>query len=193
MELENDMIRRHPRASKHVISHLLAVEAFLDNSIVAGFSFGVEKALLLRMKAVLLGNLVGRFGSTADPEKTEAIMKFDPLKEQTHVRQFLGCTNWVRWFLDEYYAVAAKTLGQFNKIDAKFPSEGLGGPASPKAAETNQLVRDGHNAVKAIKLMCRHCVNRAIPDMAAAIDGTRPLEIISDACGYGWGGRCVCR
>ena len=41
-------------------------------------------------------------------------MKFDPLKEQTHVRQFLGCTNWVRWFLEDYYAVAAKILGQFN-------------------------------------------------------------------------------
>ena len=111
VELEKDMIRRHPKASKHVISHLQALEAFLDNSIVAGFSFGVEKALLFRTKATLLGNLVGRFGSTADPEKTEALMKFDPLKEQTHVRQFLGCTNWVRWYLADYYAVAAKILG----------------------------------------------------------------------------------
>ena len=35
--------------------------------------------------------------------------------------------------------------------------------------------------------MCRYCVNRVVPDMAAAIDGTRPLEIVADACGYGWG------
>ena len=72
-----------------------------------------------------------------------------------------------------------------------FPSEGLGGPASLKAAETNAQIRDGHNAVRAIKLMCKYCVNRAVPDMAAAIDGTRPLEIIADACGYGWGAVCV--
>eukprot|EP00959_Pyramimonas_sp_CCMP1952_P436282 9135919-Pyramimonas_sp.AAC.1 len=25
-------------------------------------------------------------------------------------------------------------------------------------------------------------------DVAGAIDGTRPLEQIADACGYGWGG-----
>ena len=52
------MRKAHPKASKHVISHLLALEAFFDNSILAGFSFGVEKALLLRVKATLLGNLV---------------------------------------------------------------------------------------------------------------------------------------
>ena len=93
IELEKDLIRRHPKSSKHVIEHLVALEAFFDNSIVAGFSYGVAKAQLLKVKAVLLGNLVGRFGSTADPEKTAAIMNFDPLREQTHVRQFLGCTN----------------------------------------------------------------------------------------------------
>ena len=45
--------------------------------------------------------------------------------------------------------------------------------------------------MRAIKLMRRHCVNRAVPDMAGAIDGTRPLEIIADACGYGWGAECL--
>ena len=101
VELQKDMVRRHPKACRHVLDHLLALEAFFDNSIAAGFSYGVAKAQLLKVKAVLLGNLVGHFGSTADPEKTEAIMKFDPLREQTHVRQFLGCTNWIRWFLPE--------------------------------------------------------------------------------------------
>ena len=49
-----------------MLEHLLALEAFVDNSIVAGFSCGVAKAQLLKTKAALLGNLVGRFGSTAD-------------------------------------------------------------------------------------------------------------------------------
>ena len=79
-ELLKDMTIRHPKTNKHVLYHLQALEAFFDVSILAGFSFGAEKAQLLRTKATLLGNLVGRFGSTADPEKTEAIMKFDPLK-----------------------------------------------------------------------------------------------------------------
>ena len=68
VELEKDMIRRHPRANKHVISHLQALEAFFDNSILAGFSFGVEKARLFRVKATLLGNLVGR--AVSDPPRT---------------------------------------------------------------------------------------------------------------------------
>ena len=105
VELLKDMIRRRPKACRHVLEHLLALEAFFDNSIVAGFSYGVVKAQLLKVKAVLLGNLVGRFGSTADPEKTEAIMKFDLLREQTHVRQSSdapigldgSCRNTTQW------------------------------------------------------------------------------------------------
>ena len=189
IELQKDLIRRHPKACRHVIEHLVVLEAFFDNSIVAGFSYGVAKAQLLKVKAVLLGNLVGRFGSTADPEKTEAIMNFDPLREQTHVRQFLGCTNWTRWFLPEYYPIAAKILGQFNKAEACFPPEGLGGTKAP--ATTDPKMLEGHNAVLAIKLMARHCVNRAVMDVAGAIDGSRPLELIAGACGYGWGGVVV--
>ena len=106
-ELLKDMLRRLPKASKHVLEHLLALEAFLYNSIVVGLSYGVAKALLLRVSAVLLGSLVGRHASTADPEKTEVIVNFDPLREQTHVQQFLGCTKWVRWLLPEYFPVTA--------------------------------------------------------------------------------------
>ena len=67
IELQKDLIRMHPKSCRHVIEHLVVLEAFFDNSIVAGFSYGVAKAQLLKVKAVLLGNLVGRFGSTADP------------------------------------------------------------------------------------------------------------------------------
>ena len=27
--------------------------------------------------------------------------------------------------------------------------------------------------------------------MVGAINGTKPLELIGDACGYGWGGVCI--
>ena len=90
------------------------------------------------------------------------------------------------WFLPECYPVAAKILGQFNKIDAHFPPEGLGGPKAPSTNDPKIL--EGHNAVLAIKLMARHCVNRAVMDVAGAIDGSRPLELIADACGYGLAG-----
>ena len=66
VELLKDMIRRHPKACKHVLEHLYVLEAFFDNFIVAGFSYGVSKSQLLKTKAVLLGNLVGRL----DPQPT---------------------------------------------------------------------------------------------------------------------------
>ena len=70
-------------------------------------------------------------------------------------------------------------------MDACFPREGLGGPKTPATNDPNIL--EGYRAVLAIKLMARHCVNRAAMDVAGAIDGSRPLELIADACGYGWG------
>ena len=42
--LAEDTKKRHPKASKVVLEHLGALEPFLDTSIVAGFSYGVDKA-----------------------------------------------------------------------------------------------------------------------------------------------------
>ena len=36
-----------------------------------------------------------------------------PLKEKLHVQQFLGCTNWLRWYMVKEYASAAKILGEY--------------------------------------------------------------------------------
>ena len=35
--------------------------------------------------------------------------------------------------------------------------------------------------------MAVNCIERAVFDEAGAIDGTRPLEQVADACGYAWG------
>ena len=67
------------------------------------------------IKGILLGHVVARTGSTADAERTEAIVTFAPLKDATHIRQFIGCTNWIRWYLAVHYAVAAKILGEYMK------------------------------------------------------------------------------
>ena len=41
--------------------------------------------------------------------------------------------------------------------------------------------------MRAIKAMAVHNITLAVMDEAAAIDGTRPLEQIADACGFAWG------
>ena len=62
------------------------------------------------------------------------------------------------------------------KPGAEFPKEGLG------SGDTR-----GCKAVKCIKLLCKHAVQLSVMDEASAIDGSRPLEQVADACGYAWG------
>ena len=91
--LAEDLKERHPDASPFAMEHAIELEVFLDVSIRTGFSLGVEKANIAVIKGVLLGHEIGRFGLRAHEEKTKAIWEFAPLKEQSHIRQFLGCAN----------------------------------------------------------------------------------------------------
>ena len=102
-------------ASKYVLDHLLSLEAFLDVSILSGFSFGVDKASVLAAEGKLLGRLVSRTGTKGDGERSKAVMDFAPLKDKTQVQQFAGSTNWLRPHLREEYAQAMKVLGEFMK------------------------------------------------------------------------------
>ena len=63
-----DIAARYPNLSPGVLEHLDALEPFLNTSIVAGFSYGVNKADLVVMKGELLGHVVSRQGSFHSPE-----------------------------------------------------------------------------------------------------------------------------
>ena len=139
-------------------------------SICSGFSFGAEKAQVLKAEGKLLGRVVGRTGVTADGDRVQAITDFAPLKEKLHVQQFAGSTNWLRQHMRVEYGQAMKVLGEYLKPGASFPSEGLGTGASA-----------GDLAVRAIKLMATQAIRLAVFDEAAAIDGTRPVEQIADS------------
>ena len=80
----------------------------------------------------------------------------------------------------EEYAQALKVLGEYMKLGAEFPPEGLGPGNTP-----------GDKAVRAIKIMATQMIRLAVLDEAAAIDGTRPLEQIADSSGIAWGGTCL--
>ncbi|MDP7255226.1 MAG: hypothetical protein QGF00_36865, partial [Planctomycetota bacterium] len=61
-------------------------------------------------------------------------------------------------------------------MKAEFPDGGLGSGQTP-----------GCKAFKCIKLLCKHAIQLSVLDEASAIDGSRPLEQIADACGIAWG------
>ena len=118
--------KRHPQACRHVLDHLLELEALLDVATVTGFSLGVNKLKLLQTKAELLGDFVGRDGREPSPERMKAIQDFPPLLELKHLQGFLGCTNWVRGYLPQQYGALVKILGAWLKPGAKFPMDEKG-------------------------------------------------------------------
>ena len=168
---------RHPRADKLLLDHLVSLEGFLDKSIVFGFSYGVNKAEICRTGGKLLGHIIGREGSSPDPERAKAVMDFAPLREKLHIQQFLGCANWLRTYLPAEFGHCAKILTQFQRPEAVFPQEGLG------YGQT-----EGCKAVRAIKKMLSDAISLAVFDEAAAISGKCPLEQVADASGYAVGG-----
>ena len=96
--------------SPSVAEHLQSLELFLDVSILAGFSFGTAKAVVLVTKGSLLGHIVDRNGISGDPEKSKAIDEFAPLKDKSNVQMFLGSASAVRRYLAPHYPACVKLL-----------------------------------------------------------------------------------
>ena len=171
------MGERHPKASRFILDHVVSLEAMLDLSILSGFSFGIEKAKLFQEKGELLGDFVGRTGRWPNGERIQAIQDFAVIYDKQQLQQFLGCTNWVRWFMTDKYPVLVKMIGIYLKPDATFPPEGLGAGAT----------RDD-KVIQAIKMCACYYINLAVMDEAAAMNGTLPLELLADCSGIAWGG-----
>ena len=56
----------------------MSLEAFLDKSILFGFSFGINKAEVAVAEGKLLGHKIGRSGSSPDEERCQAVVDFPP-------------------------------------------------------------------------------------------------------------------
>ena len=155
--LRQDMAERHPKASPYVLDHILSLEAMLDIAILSGFSFGSgAKANLVAEKGELLGDWVGRQGRWPSGERIQAIRDFPVIYERQQLQQFLGCTNWVRWYMTDRYPKLVKMIGKFLKADVPLPEKGLGG---------GDTVED--KVIKAIKRCAEYFIQIAVLDEAA--------------------------
>ena len=119
-------MKRHPNADRFLVDHVVELESFFDRSVMSGMSYGLEKACLAVTEGSLLGHRVGRNGLRVQPDKTRAVTAFPPLRERLHVQQFLGCTNFLRFYTPPQYSHCAKVLGEYVKGTRAFPPEGLG-------------------------------------------------------------------
>ena len=69
-----DLLRIHlagkyPGANPYLLDHMISLEAFLDKSIVSGFSFGCGKAQVVVPEGKLLGHHISRQGAKPDEER----------------------------------------------------------------------------------------------------------------------------
>ena len=171
---------KHPKACNYVLDHLVELEALYDVCIVAGFSMGLSKAMLVATSGPMLGDNVGRHGRTPNGERVQGVWDFAPLKNLKQLQQFMGCCNWLCTYMVPLYSQIIKVLGPFLKEDAVYPPEGLG-PGSSAADK----------AVRGLKLLAKYYIEMGCLDEVAAINGTRPLEQIADSSGIAWGGMCI--
>jgi len=102
-------------------------------------------------------------------------MKFAPLKSATQIRQFVGSTKLGKALFSPCYATAVKILGECMKPGADIPKGGLGLGNRPR-----------DKAARCIKLLCKHAIELSSLDEASAIEGSRQLEQVADACDIAW-------
>ena len=101
--LRADMKKRFEKlgVTDHGLDHVISVEALLDIAILSGFSFGIEKAKVMATQGELLGDYVGRKGRWPKQDRIQAILDFPAILNKQQLQQFLGCTNWVRAYMEK--------------------------------------------------------------------------------------------
>ena len=158
----------------------MSLEAFLDKSILFGFSFGINKAEVCVAEGRLLGHKIGRNGSAPDEERCQAVVDFPPAKGEVAQQQFLRLRELAPWVPP--CGVRSRSQGPWPVAEARgsVPGGRLGSAAS-----------EGCKAFRAVKKMMQQHICLAAFDEASAADGSCPLEQIADASGIAVGGSVV--
>jgi len=91
--------------------HLVRLEQMLERLDRDRWVLNVDKSKFLLPEVVFLGNRWSREGVSPDPDKVSCVALLPPPQNQTHLRSFLGCTNFFRHFI-EHYAEIARPLSK---------------------------------------------------------------------------------
>ena len=94
-----------------------------------------------------------------------------PVEDVSQLRGLLGMANWVKDHCPAEYVLPLKVLTRWLKKGATFP-----------------LDAEGRAAEKALKALVKRNVRLDALDEVSALNGSRPLQQVADACKYGWGG-----
>lgn len=151
------------RTPEEHLKNLETVLAILrDNQFYAKLS----KCVFNKPEVKFLGHIVGRDGLKVNPAKVEVVSQWPRPTDVSHVRQFLGLTNYFRKFIQGYSSMAAP-LSDLTKGTSDIT--GLWQPLH-------------ETAFQALKLALVQAPVLRLPDFSL------PFEVITDASLLGTGG-----
>ena len=99
--------------------HLSRLDEILCRLHEAGLKLSPKKCNFFQSSVKFLGHVVSSNGVSADPDKTEAIMKWPPPIDVQQVRSFLGTCSYYRRFINKF-AEIAKPLQSLTLKNATF-------------------------------------------------------------------------
>eukprot|EP00854_Cymbomonas_tetramitiformis_P034705 gene34705-biopygen35871 len=129
-----------------------------------------KKMKLMRDSIRFLGHTISKEGSKPQHDKVEAVRNWPPLENVTHVRQFLGLAGYYRKYILGFSEIA-HPLTQLTKSSTPW--------------EWGTLQEWAFNE---LKRALTEAPTLALPDMKAAVEGSAPFLVQTDASGIALGG-----
>uniref|UniRef100_A0AC35F203 Integrase catalytic domain-containing protein n=1 Tax=Panagrolaimus sp. PS1159 TaxID=55785 RepID=A0AC35F203_9BILA len=149
--------------------HLSLLEEILKRVIKYGLMFKPKKCEIGKQELCYLGHVISERGVELGKDKVDKVKNFPVPKTVTQVRQFIGLASYHRKFI-QGFSVIASPLVALTRKDTKF----CWGDSEQAAFDTLKE-----------KLISAPIL--AQPDYEAAIGGSKPFIIWTDACKTGIG------
>uniref|UniRef100_A0AC35GCY5 Uncharacterized protein n=1 Tax=Panagrolaimus sp. PS1159 TaxID=55785 RepID=A0AC35GCY5_9BILA len=149
--------------------HLALFEEILKRVIKYGLMFKPKKCEIGKIELCYLGHVISERGVELGKDKVDKVKNFPVPKTVTQVRQFIGLASYHRKFI-QGFSVIASPLVALTRKDAQFCW-----------SESEQAAFD------TLKEKLISAPILAQPDYEAAIGGSKPFIIWTDACKTGIG------
>lgn len=121
--------------SSSVAQHLQRLEVVLGRLQQEGLKVKLEKCSFFKREARYLGHVISGQGVSTDPEKIEAVSKWQVPTSVSELRSFLGFASYYRRFVDGF----AKLAGPLHRRVAE-----LSGQAKKRASKSEPFLWDEH-------------------------------------------------
>lgn len=108
-----------PGVRKFVLEHIRNIDRTLADLELSGATISAEKTMFCAGGIKIVGYVCDHDGRRPDSAKVEAIVRWPPLRSQTHVRAFLGICVYYRIWI-ENFALIADPLYRLLKKDSTF-------------------------------------------------------------------------